>query len=371
MRPSLVQIDIETIISNSPSVESLDPTSYASHHTTIFVCSQGFEQRCDAVAMQLIQKEIQIERAVIISLDSNSEQDRENGEHLAQMLSSISAHPPVTVNADAAGFSENFISAIGSDPEQESADVHIIYDISVSANRACIRTLNILFELDCEVTVAYAEAEVYHPEEASFLEEQEVWMAHDVLGTEQGVSDLRVSDEFPGEHLDAASNLVVLFPSFRQERSAAVIGAVDQALLVRSTDDVIWILGRPHLKKDAWRTNAMRTINRIQEDAKVFEASTFDYREAWHVLESVYRDHWETSNITVSPLGSKLQAIAVTLFCLRHSDVKVLFSTPQKYNANQWSEGVRALWQVNFGQTRGFLELILQAGALKLEGFDL
>ena len=115
----------------------------------------------------------------------------------------------------------------------------------------------------------------------------------------------------------------------------------------------------------------MRKINKITDEAKVFEASTFDYRESWRVLEQIYSECWEGSNITLSPLGSKMQAMAVTLFCIRHPDVRVLLSTPQQYNSQQWSEGVRDLWRVSLGSAREFVNAILRAGTLQLEGIDL
>ncbi len=115
----------------------------------------------------------------------------------------------------------------------------------------------------------------------------------------------------------------------------------------------------------------MRKINRITDEAKVFEASTFDYREAWRILEQIYSECWEGSNISLSPLGSKMQALAVTLFCIRHPDVRVLLSTPLQYNSQQWSEGVRDLWRVSLGSAREFVNDILRAGTLQLEGIDL
>jgi hypothetical protein len=113
----------------------------------------------------------------------------------------------------------------------------------------------------------------------------------------------------------------------------------------------------------------MKKINRITDGAKVLEASTFDYRETWRVLESIYHDHWANSNLTISPLGSKLQAVAVVVFCVRHSDVRILFSTPSRYNVKQWSAGVRDTWRLSFGRIGDFVSRALEAGCLRLEGF--
>jgi hypothetical protein len=368
--PKITQISIDEVISRTPLVEQLDGDSLAANPPNAFVCAQGFEDRCDAIAKILSSKRIRVERVIVISLRSNSDEDRENGRRISEMLSPSAAHEPVILDADEPGFQHRFKDALGGDEFVNNEQNHILLDISVAANRACVRTFASCLGFNCQLTVGYTEAAVYHPTIEEFRDNESAWMSEDSLGTEKGVEDISPCEEFPGEHLEAASNVVVLLPSFRHERSAATVSHVDPALLLKPGDDVIWVLGCPHLPEDHWRRDAMRTLNRIADDAKIFEASTFDYREVWRILESVYDGRWEASNLTLSPLGSKLQAIGATLFCLRHSDVRILFSVPKEYNRKQWSKGVRDLWQISFGCGHKFLADVQQAGALRLEGFE-
>ena len=369
--PFISQICIDEVIANSPTVDSLNADWLRSSHPTVYVCAQGFEDRCTEVAELLSAEKTPLKRVVVISLRSNSDKDQENGRRVIEMLRSQTECDPILFDGDEPGFHSRMVSALGGRSNSLTEDDHILLDISVAANRACLRAIDSFLRHNCQLTVAYAEAAVYHPEEQAFRNNEATWISEDSLGTEKGVEDISRCEEFLGEHLDAASNVVVLFPSFRHERSAAVISHVDPALLINPTDDVIWVLGRPHLDQDLWRRDAMRKINKITDEAKVFDASTFDYREAWRILEQIYNERWEGSNITLSPLGSKMQALAVTLFCIRHPDVLVLLSTPQQYNSQQWSDGVRDLWRVSFGSAREFVSEILRAGTLKLEGLDL
>jgi hypothetical protein len=369
--PNITQFSIDDVISRAPVIASIDAAWISDNPPHAYVCAQGFEERCDAMARLVASSNVRLQYVVVFSLRSNSEKDRENGRRMIDLLAPLSAYPPVIVEMDEPVAHRRIRGALGGDAFMDNENNHVLLDISVAANRLCLRALECFLRSNCQLTVAYTEAAVYHPEQNAFLVNEAVWMSDDSLGTEKGVEDISPSDDFPGEHLEAASNVVVLLPSFRHERSAAVISHVDPALLVEPSDDVIWILGRPHLDQDLWRRDAMRKINRIPEDAKVFEASTFDYREAWRVLEGIYRERWESSNITLSPIGSKMQALAVTLFCIRHSDVRVLLSIPQTYNAQQWSEGVRALWRISFGPAHEFLRDILQADTLRLEGIEL
>jgi len=369
--PYITQVSIDDVISRAPVIEPIDSAWITETRPDIYVCAQGFEDRCDAMASLIVSSGIRLRHVVVISLRSNSEKDKNNGRRVVEMLAPHSEHPPVVVDGDDPGTHLRIINGIGGEAFNMNEDNHVLLDISVAANRACLRTLACFLRSNCRLTVAYTEAAVYHPEKAAFEKNEEAWMSDDSLGTEKGVEDISPSEEFPGEHLDAASNVVVLLPSFRHERSAAVISHVDPALLIKPNDDVIWILGRPHLDQDLWRRDAMRKINRVSDDAKVFEASTFDYREVWRILESIYDSRWESSNITLSPLGSKMQALAVTLFCIRHPDVRVLLSTPQVYNTQQWSEGVRGLWRISFGSASDFLGDVLQVGTLQLDGIEL
>ena len=72
----------------------------------------------------------------------------------------------------------------------------------------------------------------------------------------------------------------------------------------------------------------MRLLNGIPESAPQFEVSTFDYKDALKRLDMIYAERCERFNITVSPLGSKLQALGTSLFCYMHPDVRVMTAIP-------------------------------------------
>jgi hypothetical protein len=368
--PQISQIPIDEVLALAPQVEPFGNAWLTEHVPNAFICAQGFEDRCDAIAKALESLDVRLDAVIVVTLDSNNEEDTENGRRIVEMLTPLSTRQPVLLNGDEPCFKQRLMNALGGNEFVHDVKKHILLDISVAANRACVRALTSCLEFDCQLTVAYAEAEVYHPTIEEFSKNEAIWMSEDSLGTEKGVEDISPSEEFLGEHLDAVSNVVILLPSFRHERSAAIISHIDPALLIKPNDDVIWVLGCPHLVEDLWRRDAMRKLNRIVDDAKVYEASTFDYREVWRIFESIYDAKWETSNITLSPLGSKLQTIGVTLFCLRHPDVRVLFSVPKQYNRKQWSHGVRGLWRITFNSGREFLAAARHAGTIRLDGFE-
>jgi len=124
----------------------------------------------------------------------------------------------------------------------------------------------------------------------------------------------------------------------------------------------------PHHEQDRWRLAAMKRINAIPQDAPQVEVSTFDYKDTLRVLERLHGELSGSYTITLSPLGSKMQALGTALFCYMHPDVRIIFSTPREYNAAQYSKGCKAVWKIEFGSLDEELRRKLdQVGTLRVE----
>jgi len=169
----------------------------------------------------------------------------------------------------------------------------VTLDVSVMANRAIVQLMACLLRSDISLRVAYAEADVYHPTKAEFEANPDAWRSDDDVGLEQGVRDISVCPEHPGQHLDPLPDTVIVFPSFRRDRSDAVISYVDESLTVSPSTRVIWVLGVPHLPEDLWRLEAMRALNGLSSDGDrcpQYQVSTFDYSQTVARLEAIYRE---------------------------------------------------------------------------------
>jgi hypothetical protein len=110
----------------------------------------------------------------------------------------------------------------------------------------------------------------------------------------------------------------------------------------------------------------MKKINRLPESNKIVEVSTFDYKDCLSTLEHIYGRVSRAHNITLSPLGSKMQAIGSTLFCYMHPDVRVVFAVPEKYIAPQYSSGCRAIWMIELGSTRRLRHSLDSVGLIEI-----
>ena len=111
--PHLSQLTIEDVIARAPSVERLNVDWLRSNPPSIYVCAQGFEDRCTAIAASLSTAGIRLKRVIVVSLHSNSEKDQENGRRVVEILGSHSESGPIFIDGGAPGFHTRMASALG------------------------------------------------------------------------------------------------------------------------------------------------------------------------------------------------------------------------------------------------------------------
>jgi len=263
----------------------------------------------------------------------------------------------------------DFTTQLRGQIEQVTAQVdapppRVTFDITAAANRLVMKAMNVLLHSDIRLRIVYSEAAVYRPTEQEYTKHGDLWGG---TGLELGVGDVVISPDHPGAHLDPLPDLVVLFPTFKPDRSRAAIDKIDPSLVTNPGDKVIWLLGVPRLEADQWRTEAMEKINEITGGAKKYLVSTFDYRETLKRLESVYRQHSYSHNLSISPIGSKMQALGTSLFHYLQPETRILFAIPKQYNAADYSTGCKATWQIDFGAVAELRSCLDRVGTLTIE----
>jgi hypothetical protein len=333
----------------------------------LFVCALGFEPRCLTIPEHFASSGYRTRRAVYLTYKTNPDDNAANQPRLLKSLNTIGDHVS-SMGADTEEFAVSFralLESIENDCGGRCAQVAV--DVSVMANRAVLRVLNVLLESNVGLRLVYAEAAIYHPTESEYESQIAEWAGVHEYDLETGVSDVLLSTDHPGNSLDSLPDAVFVFPTFKVERTKAVIGWVDPSLLAREGGKVVWLLGRPHLHDDEWRLGAMRALNALSTESRQQEVSTFDYRETIDALESLHEEFSSSHRITISPLGSKLQALGTALFCYLHPDVRVVFSAPGLYNAAHYSQGCKAKWAVDFGSLHELRGKLDRVGMLKIE----
>ena len=170
------------------------------------------------------------------------------------------------------------------------------------------------------------------------------------------------SPEYPGTPRQNP-DLIIAFPTFKPERTNAIITYIDESLLIRPEKNLIWIVGDPHMdsERKEKRKEMIRRINNISEESTSYEISTLDYKATLRILEHVYRNYHLNNHINISALGSKMQSLGIALFCFIRPEVSVYLAVPKKYNPSQYSEGCKDTWIINLGDldiTRQFLNSV-------------
>jgi len=243
----------------------------------------------------------------------------------------------------------------------------VTFDISVAANRVILRVLRILLDSNVYLRFIYTEAAIYRPTKEEYEAEPQKWIDN-LDGLERGVEVVGVSSDHVGQHLDSLPDCVMLFPSFNVDRSEAVLSFVDPALIISPGERVVWLLGIPHLTENLWRLEAMRDINKLRgESVPQYEISTFKYKETLERLHAICEERWRSHRFSLSPLGSKMQAVGAALASFMHPEIRVILAVPREYNASRYSHGAKEIWELEFGDMAKVCRTLGSVGTLMID----
>ena len=365
---NIISTELADVLGEMPDLVPLDLYSPGAVATDdLFLCALGFEPRCLTLPSRLREAGYRARRAVYLRYSTNTEDNNVNLPALEEYLGCLSGSTQF-LDADGEDFPNQLRTLLAlTTSEAGAGSPRVTLDVSVTANRLLLRCMKVLLEYSVHLRVIYSEAAVYHPTEDEYLREQQKLADDDAFGLERGVREIIPSTDHPGHALDPMPDFVILFPSFKRGRSKGVISSIDPSLLASPGRKVVWLLGLPHLDENLWRVDAMKAINGISDDAPQYIVSTFRYKDALDRLERLHMERSETHTITLSPLGSKMQALATAFFCYMHPDVRVVLSTPEEYNASQYSEGCRGIWCIDFASLEVLRRKLDAVGTLRIE----
>ena len=365
---NVVSTELADVLGELPEIGPFDLHSPGAVATDdLFLCALGFEPRCLTLPCQLQEASYRARRAVYFKYSTNIDDNSVNLPALEEHLRRLSETTQF-LEADSEDFPNQLRSLLALTVSEASGESpRVTFDISVTANRLLLRCMKVLLEYSIHLRVIYSEAAVYHPTRDEYLREQQKLADDEAFGLERGVREIIPSTDHPGHALDPMPDFMILFPSFKRGRSKAVISSVDPSLLASPGRKVVWLLGLPHLDENSWRVDAMKAINGISGDAPQYIVSTFRYKDALDRLERLHMERSDTHSITLSPLGSKMQALATAFFCYMHPDVRVVLSTPEEYNASQYSEGCRGVWYIDFASLEALRRKLDAVGTLRIE----
>ena len=362
------RVELSSIIGGLPEIQKFNPHG---GHTlgpdSLFLCALGFEPRCLTLPKLLAENGYRSERVVVFEYDTNVNENERNREELESFLGKISDNIQLLSLSDPDYPNELRRILTSLQCGTQGQDPRITFDLSVAANRIVVTTMAVLCEAEAYLNILYSEAVVYHPTQDEYVAEPSAWRSESLLGLERGVGGVRPSREFPGQPFDQSPDAVILFPTFKAERSRAVITFVDPSLDGVHSNQIVWLVGIPPLTENQWRVEALKAINDLSDDDVQYPISTIDYKDTLTRLESVYEWLSNEYKLTLSPIGSKMQALGSSLFCYIHPDTRIVFAIPKEYNAAQYSEGCREIWRIDFGHLSDLRTLLGSVGKLVID----
>lgn len=208
----------------------------------------------------------------------------------------------------------------------------IFFDISAMSRLLIVQILVAVGKSEIrfsDSSILYAEAEQYPPnEEEVNLKLENSDTLNTTIFLSSGVFEVMILPELSSVAMQGQPIRLIAFPSFNEDQLAALRSEIQPSFYNL-------IHGIPLYEKNAWRPNAIKKLNQI-EDINITlrtekELSTLDYRATLEYLLEVYDDRGVTDRIMISPIGSKMQAVAVGIFRTFMDDVQIVYPTPCEF----------------------------------------
>jgi hypothetical protein len=349
-------------LSQMPDIKPLE----IGEQNDLFISVLGFEERALAVSRMLSAGGFRCGTAMYVQYRNPKVDNSANLPGLMSSLMEVSATPPIVIPDFEAG--KRIRTHIQSLANVTNREVTVTLDLSAASVALILQFMHALIDLPVSLRICYTEADLYFPTKEDYSSNPQTWLSDDNLKTEIGVDSVRISPDYPGQHSVLLPHSFILVPNFNPARAKAMLASWDEGLIANPTRAVTWLIGVPHLAESAWRCQALKEINEVEDIQPQLEVGTFDYKDIIRVLDQLWNEQGRNRNITLALLGSKFQTLGSALFCELHPEVRVVTSSPTEFRQKRYSRGIRELWQVQFGSLKTFREILLSCGEWQIAG---
>jgi len=344
----------------------------------LLVVAAGFEERILAVPRRLKVDGTAIGAEVLVGRYRTNAADNERRyEELAPLLMALGA-PISSFEADDP---TNVVAAVEAALARNAGTehLHVAFDISGASSTLILSVIAALARssLSVEVTLFYTTAESYDPPPEGHGEPF-VLKGH----REEGIGTEPLSGPFGGHHHDHLPASVIALPSMYTDRLEACLAQLNVGPITGSADNLYWLLPSTGVDEHRWRQDhtlqAVRSLmRRLQgrdddsDDVEVIRpddmatSDVLDYAEAMRLLIARI-DDLPGHNISIVHMGSKLQAIGVSLAAAAREEVAVLTARPASFNAAKYSSGIGSMYLLHFSDFRSVLKAIADIGCLEV-----
>jgi hypothetical protein len=315
-------------------------------HPVTYIGAAGFEDRAMSILDSAISENVGLESAIAIEYRPFNPNNRVS--EFRDRLAKVGAQTTwLTFDRyDPQRFSKAILPAV-----ESLSSGQILVDISAMSKFLIMVLLQALRDRPNSLTMAYTEAEIYHPTRKEFeIKKQELGAAPDFLTTD--VYKILTVTSLSTVSMQGYPILLLAFPTFNRSEIVALYNEL-------APKHLILLEGEPHEERDKWRLDAIREVNKEITNNPDYSCepkvlSTFDYMSNVEALEEIYQKYWYTHKILLAPTGSKLQTIAAFMFRQLHPDVQVVYPVTKAF-IGEYSEKCRALWSIHLTKFSDFI----------------
>jgi hypothetical protein len=202
---------------------------------------------------------------------------------------------------------------------------------AVATIHSCIRN-------GLRTTVVYTESKTYYPPKSQYRRVVRAWRErqYDIASKylqSAGLGSVQILPEFSGNFGPGRPTCLILFAGYEPNR---VEGLMDSY----SPSAVLVVYGVSPHKGLAWRTHLSKELHRelfARWHVRETDVSTLGVDAIIQRLEEEFRPIRDQFDVAISPLCSKMQAVAAYLFWRRHPEVQLVFSSPVRFHPSHYS----------------------------------
>lgn len=348
-----------TAANSLPPLTPVDKVIDKSSHFDLFIGALGFEERTTGAVASLVDRDVRIEKSVLMEYDmyyQANEKRREKYEEYINYLTRGRTYRPL--NAPVANpdpiFSEKMKSLLQA--LVNTAHPKILFDCTSCTSSILSKTLAVLLNYPCELTVLYSEAADYSPTREDWESRERKPYDKWVQGPFVGVRYVEKPPILQADDVGEQPVLLILFPTFNTERTNRVSAELDPT-------ERIWFFGEPHdLTKNAYRIEMEKSYAApiMCPGDKWSLLTTFDYRKTLLSLGGIYAERHFDYRIVIMPHGSKMQTLGANLFRVVH-ETSMVHAMPMEYNPDKYSTGCIRVWAIPMGETESLVNKLRSA----------
>lgn len=150
----------------------------------------------------------------------------------------------------------------------------------------------------------------------------------------RGFREVRNVVGFAGVQNPSLPTLVIILHGFEPERSAKLIDEHEPS-------KVLIGIGSPAMSKYFYERSISEKekLALSRQEVEEFQFPTYDIEECTELLSQVIQPYLSRYNVVLSPLSTKISALAAMLVAERFPQIQISYCLPGEYNVEEYSKG--------------------------------